>query len=75
MPLRLLFGHALAVGFGLGFMAETLATWFTGFVDLAVDLVAVGAFESGTATAVPVNRKAAAVIAASSCFKMCSAFP
>ena len=66
MPLRLFFGHGFFVGFGVGFMAETLATCFTDFVDLAVDLVAVGAFESGTAIAVPVKRKAATVIDASS---------
>jgi hypothetical protein len=56
-------------------MAETLATCVTDFVDLAVDLAAVGAFESGTAMAVPVKRKAAAVMDASSFFKMCSSFP
>jgi hypothetical protein len=71
----LAFGHGFFVGLSCGFMAETLATCCTDFVDLAVDLVAVGAFEAVEAMAVPVKRKAAAVMDASSCFKMCSSFP
>ena len=54
----------------------SLAIGCTDFVDLAVDLVVVfTAFEAVEAIAVPVKRKAAAVIDASSFFKMCSSFP
>jgi len=83
MPLRLFFGHALAVGFGLGFMAlravlitlAILAAGLTDFVDFVALVVVLIAFEPVAAMAVPVKRKAAAVNDASSFFKVCSSFP
>ena len=53
----------------------TLAAGLTAFVDLVAFVVVLGAFGWLAAMAVPVKRKAAAVIDASSFFKMRSSFP
>lgn len=68
------FGAVFIAGFVSVFMADLVLS--AGFA-LAEDLVAVfiAGFDEVEAMAVPVIRKAAAVMAAISLFKMCSSFP
>ena len=74
------FGLGLGVGLGFGFAMRlvdvvNLAIGLTDLVDFVALVVVFANFGAFAAMAEPVIRKAAAVIDASSFFKVCSSFP